>query len=94
MAPTYRDGEVIWVRLFDSIPDEIRLGTVVLVERDGQPGVLFIKRVQKSHGGSYWVEGDNQDLSDRMQDSRTWGYIQAHEIKGRAIRSKKIAVSD
>jgi phage repressor protein C with HTH and peptisase S24 domain len=94
MAPTYRDGEVIWVRLFDSIPDEIRLGTVVLVERDGQPGVLFIKRVQKSHGGSYWVEGDNQDLSDRMHDSRTWGYIQAHEIKGRAIRSKKIAVSD
>jgi len=93
MAPTYRDSEVIWVRLFDSIPHEIRLGTVVLIERDEQPGILYIKRVQRSHGNSYWVEGDNQDLSARMQDSRTWGYIQAHEIRGRAIKSKRYALS-
>lgn len=89
MAPTYRDGEVVWVRLFNSIPHEIRLGTVVLIERDEQPGIFYIKRVQRSHGNSYWVEGDNQELAARMHDSRTWGFIQAHEIRGRAIRSKR-----
>ena len=34
MAPTYRDGEVIWVRIFVEIKYEIPLGTVVLIERE------------------------------------------------------------
>ena len=87
MAPTYRDGDVLLVRMFSEIPKEIPLLTVVLIERDLQPGVLYIKRIQKSHSGSYWVEGDNRDpeLQERMNDSRSWGYLQAHEIRGKVI---------
>jgi phage repressor protein C with HTH and peptisase S24 domain len=91
MAPTYRDGEVIWVRIFAEIKYEIPLGTVVLIEREDKPGIFYIKRIQRSHGGAYWVEGDSPDLDaqTRMADSRRWGFIPAHEIKGRAIFSRK-----
>jgi len=91
MAPTYRDGDLIWVRIFASVPNEIRLGTVVLIERDAQPGVLYVKRVQRAHGGAFWVEGDNPDPDalTRISDSRRWGYIPAHEIKGRALYARR-----
>jgi hypothetical protein len=51
------------------------------------PGIFFIKRIQKSHSGTYWVEGDNRDpdVEIRMSDSRTWGYIPANEIRGKVL---------
>lgn len=87
MEPTYRDGDRLLVRLFREIPTNIQLLTVVLIERDERPGIFYIKRIQKSHGGAYWVEGDNRepDIQDRMSDSRNWGYVPAHEIRGKVI---------
>jgi type IV secretory pathway protease TraF len=82
MAPTYRDGDwllVSWfgAKLSDSIGDQI-LGKVVVVEREERPGIFLVKRLQKSHGGVYWVLGDNEESTD----SRTWGWIPGHEIVG------------
>jgi type IV secretory pathway protease TraF len=37
-----------------------------------------VKRLQKSHGGIYWVQGDN----DESTDSRTWGWIPANQVVG------------
>jgi type IV secretory pathway protease TraF len=37
-----------------------------------------VKRLQKSHGGIYWVQGDN----DESTDSRTWGWIPGNEVVG------------
>jgi len=54
------------------------LGKVVVVEREERPGIFLVKRLQKSHGGIYWVQGD----SDESTDSRTWGWIPANEIVG------------
>ena len=87
MSPTYENGDVLLVRWFDAIPAELPLTTVVVIEREEIPGVFFIKRIQKSHSGAYWVEGDNRDpdVEKRMNDSRTWGYIPAHEIRGRVL---------
>ena len=87
MSPTYDDGDVLLVRWFGAIPAELPLTTVVVIEREEMPGVFFIKRIQKSHSGAYWVEGDNRepDVEKRMNDSRTWGYIPAHEIRGRVL---------
>ena len=87
MAPTYHDGDVVMVRIFHEVPSAIPLSTVLLIEREVQPGILYIKRVQKSHGDAYWVEGDNRDpnIQERMNDSRTWGYIPAHEVRGRVL---------
>ena len=87
MSPTYDDGDVLLVRWFGAIPAELPLTTVVVIEREEMPGVFFIKRIQKSYSGAYWVEGDNRDpdVEKRMNDSRTWGYIPAHEIRGRVL---------
>jgi len=87
MAPTYKDSDILLVRWFPEIAPELPLTAVVVIEREEMPGVFFIKRIQKSHSGAYWVEGDNRepDVENRMSDSRKWGYIPAHEIRGKVL---------
>ncbi len=85
MEPTYRDGDWLFVRWFDSPPSnasgDALLGKVVVVEREERPGIFLIKRLQKTHSGIYWVEGDSLESTD----SRTWGWLPAHEIAGRVL---------
>ena len=78
MSPTYNNGDVLLVKWFTGIERELPLASVVVIERDEMPGVFFIKRIQKSHSGAYWVEGDN----DESTDSRSWGWIPANEVVG------------
>jgi phage repressor protein C with HTH and peptisase S24 domain len=87
MTPSYNNGDVLLVKWFTGVEEELPLGSIVVIERDKMPGIFFIKRIQKSHNGAYWVEGDNRDpdVERRMSDSRKWGYIPAHEIKGRVL---------
>ena len=67
------------------------LGDVVVIEREQQPGIFYIKRIseiQKKSSGqeSYFVRSDN----DSATDSRTWGYLSKDEIVGKVItRIKK-----
>ena len=98
MAPTYKDGDWLLVSWLDGglaplVGDRI-LGKVVVVEREERPGIFLIKRLQKSHGGNFWVQGD----SDESTDSRSWGWIPANEVvgvvlfryhKGRIVKSHK-----
>ena len=82
MAPTFKDGDWLLVSWLDGglaplVGDRI-LGKVVVVEREERPGIFLIKRLQKSHGGNFWVQGDN----DESTDSRTWGWIPGNEIVG------------
>jgi signal peptidase I len=82
MAPTFKDGDWLLVSwLEDGLPPlvgERILGKVVVVEREERPGIFLVKRLQKSHGGKFWVEGDNQESTD----SRTWGWIPSTEVVG------------
>jgi phage repressor protein C with HTH and peptisase S24 domain len=92
MEPTFKEGDVLLVNWFQKVVSDIPLGSVVVIERDEIPGVFLIKRIQKSHNGLYWVEGDNKELDVQalMNDSRKWGYIGAHEIKAKVkFRLKK-----
>ena len=75
MEPTFREGDVLLVRWFSEIAPELALCSVVVIEREEMPGIFFIKRIQKSHGGSYWVEGDNRkpEIEELAHDSRKWG---------------------
>ncbi|MBI3428962.1 MAG: S26 family signal peptidase [Actinobacteria bacterium] len=78
MVPTYRSGDwlvVAWGARF-------KIGDVILVEREDRPGVFLIKRLERSEGSKYWVEGDNKLIST---DSREWGFIDQNEIVGRVI---------
>ncbi len=87
MSPTYKDRDILLVRWFDQPPKELSLTAVVLVERDEMPGVFYIKRIQKAHGQLYWVEGDNRnpEIEPLVNDSRSWGYLGANEIRGRVL---------
>ena len=82
MAPTFSDGDWLLVSWFDGglppLVGERILGKVVVVEREERPGIFLVKRLQKSHGGKFWVEGDNQESTD----SRTWGWIPSTEVVG------------
>ena len=85
MEPTFNDGDVLVVKWFPKVELEIPMGSNVVIERDEMPGVFLIKRIQKSHSGLYWVEGDNKNPETQklMNDSRKWGYISAHEVKAK-----------
>ena len=87
MEPTFREGDVLLVRWFSETALELALSSVVVIEREEMPGIFFIKRIQKSHGGSYWVEGDNRkpEIEELARDSRKWGYIPAHEVRGKVL---------
>jgi phage repressor protein C with HTH and peptisase S24 domain len=87
MSPTYNHGDILLVKWLNGVSKELALTTVVVIVREEMPGILFIKRIQKSHSGAYWVEGDNEIASaeDRMNDSRRWGYVPAHEVRGRVL---------
>jgi signal peptidase I len=92
MDPTFSDRDVLLVRWYSQPTLDIALRTVVVIERDEMPGVFLIKRVQKSHNGLYWVEGDNRqsEMQELMNDSRKWGYIKAHEVRAKVLfRLKK-----
>ena len=78
MMPTYRSGDwlvVAWGAQF-------KIGDVILVEREERPGLFLIKRLERSEGSNYWVEGDNKSIST---DSREWGFIGPNEIVGRVL---------
>lgn len=92
MAPTLRDGQVIWVRmakvsLSREYLEKIR-GRVVIIERDEMPGILLIKRLEKVHGDLIWIEGDNKDASllELQNDSRKFDWLLSQTIKGVAVR--------
>jgi len=96
MLPAYRDGDWLFVSWIDGAAaleavGKSILGKVVVVEREEKPGIFLVKRVQKFHGGKYWVEGD----ANESTDSRSWGWITPGEIVGvvlfRYKRGKKIA---
>ena len=92
MLPTYSDGDILLVHWFSEVKSELPLATVVVLEREEMPGIFYIKRIQKSHSGLYWVESDNkkEELAQLVNDSRKWGYIPANEVRGKVLfRSKK-----
>jgi signal peptidase I len=88
MSPKYESGD--WL-LFRSVSFPITrkapklhklislVGRVLVIERDEMPGILQIKRAIRVEESALWVEGDNKAAST---DSRNWGVVQPHEIRG------------
>ena len=93
MQPTYnpRDWLLVYYGRFGKKYPLFMLGDVVVIEREQQPGIFYIKRIseiQKKSSGqeSYFVRSDN----DSGTDSRTWGYLSKEELVGKVItRIKK-----
>jgi len=95
MAPGYNDGDWLLFRNI-SIPDTGShvatragrlIGKVILIQRNSAIGSDFLQvkraldvQVRDEEGAlGIWVEGDNKIHST---DSRTWGPISLHEVRG------------
>ncbi len=61
----------------------LEVGAVVLIEREEQPGIFYIKRISEvsPERNSYFVLADNPDGND----SRTWGWLPADSIKAKIL---------
>ena len=92
MQPTYnpRDWLLIRYRIFNKHLS-LTEGDVVVIERELQPGIYYIKRIAEVKNESavpvtYFVRSDNESGTD----SRTWGYLSDVELVGKVItRIKK-----
>jgi len=87
MSPNFNDGD--WL-LFRLLPAKVRVGKVVLIQRNSDLGKDFlqVKRVIKadesneSNETKFWVEGDNKSAST---DSRSWGALDSTEVIGKLL---------
>lgn len=66
MVPALRSGDALVVRR----GGRIRAGDVVVACFRSRPGLLVVKRAVREQDGGWWVEGDNEFVTD---DSRAYG---------------------
>ena len=87
MAPTYNPQD--WLLIRNRIlkkPLTLNEGDVVVIAREQQPGILYIKRITEIERGRsgperFFVRSDNESGTD----SRTWGLLQSEEIVGKVV---------
>ena len=88
MEPTYRHGDRLLVHWRDKPEGKLYAhpGNAVVIERDQQPGIFYIKRISEISADT---SGDISVflLSDNSlgTDSRQWGLLKSSEIKARCI---------
>jgi signal peptidase I len=92
MQPTYNplDWLLVHYGFFGKKFLVLRLGDVVVIERETQPGIFYVKRIaeialDKDGKKSYYVLSDNEAGTD----SRKWGYLSEAEIIGKVITRVK-----
>jgi phage repressor protein C with HTH and peptisase S24 domain len=66
MVPTLRDGDALLVHR----GARIRPGQVVVGRFRSRPELLVVKRAVRAEGDGWWLEGDNEFVTD---DSRAFG---------------------
>jgi nickel-type superoxide dismutase maturation protease len=86
MEPYMRNGDWWVVRRTtrDSVrrTARLRVGDVVVLVHPGRPDALIVKRLDHRDGDSWWVVGDNPEVSE---DSRHFGSVPESAIVGRPI---------
>jgi phage repressor protein C with HTH and peptisase S24 domain len=88
MQPTYNplDWLLVHYGFFGKKYLFLSPGNVVVVERETQPGIFYVKRIaeisiDKEGKKSYYVLSDNEAGTD----SRKWGVLSEAEIIGKVI---------
>jgi signal peptidase I len=87
MSPTYNPGDWLmgrWANYKLKGLNRVRVGDVVVIERDEQPGIFFVKRVSElrtssGHAPTVFVLSDNPAGTD----SRQWGWIPVTAIRAK-----------
>ena len=105
MAPTYNDGDWLMARwadfsiarnpltkLLHRLQSSLAVGDVVVIEREEQPGIFYVKRIADVREPEcelpmIYVLSDNEEGTD----SRTWGWLPIHYVKARVeFRVKRV----
>jgi signal peptidase I len=89
MEPTYSAGDWLmgrWAKYKLTGLNRIKSGDVVVIERDEQPGIVYVKRiseVRKSGDGAPAV----YLLSDNTAgtDSRSWGWLPITNVRAKIV---------
>jgi phage repressor protein C with HTH and peptisase S24 domain len=76
MVPTLRHGDCVLVR---PGAGRVRRGDVVVARFRAHPDLLVVKRAVRPYEGGWWLESDNELVTD---DSRAYG---AADVLGRVV---------
>ena len=87
MEPTYSAGDGLmgrWAKYKVTGLNRIKIGDVVVIERDEQPGIFYVKRiseVRKSGDGApaVYLLSDNPAGTD----SRSWGWLPVRSVRAK-----------
>ena len=94
MEPTYGAGDWLMGRWADyklTGLNRIKAGDVVVIERDEQPGIFYVKRVSETRSSAgevpaLFVLSDNSAGTD----SRSWGWLPITSVRAKiAFRMKR-----
>lgn len=94
MEPTYSAGDWLmgrWAKYRLTGFNRIKAGDVVVIERDEQPGIFYVKRISETrtsggHLPTIFVLSDNAAGTD----SRTWGWLPITAVRAKiAFRMKR-----
>jgi len=97
MEPTYNAGDWLlgrWARYTLSGAHRIKVGSVVVVEREEQPGIFYVKRVTQTrtsggHMPTIYVSSDNPAGTD----SREWGWLPITSVRAKiSFRLKRAKI--
>ena len=95
MEPTYSAGDWLmgrWAKYKVTGLNRIKVGDVVVIERDEQPGIFYVKRISeiRSHKGeapAVYLLSDNTAGTD----SRIWGWIPVTAVRAKILFTMKRA---
>ena len=87
MEPTYSAGDWLmgrWAKYKLTGLNRIKVGDVVVIERDEQPGIFYVKRISETRtsGGqmpTIFLSSDNEAGTD----SRTWGWLPITAVRAK-----------
>ena len=87
MAPTYSAGDWLmgrWAKYKLTGFNRIKVGDVIVIERDEQPGIFYVKRISETrasggHIPTIFVLSDNEAGTD----SRTWGWLPITSVRAK-----------
>ena len=87
MAPTYSAGDWLmgrWAKYKLTGFNRIKVGDVIVIERDEQPGIFYVKRISETrasggHIPTIFVLSDNQAGTD----SRQWGWLPVTSVRAK-----------
>ncbi len=93
MEPTYSAGDWLmgrWAKYKVTGLNRIKVGDVVVIERDEQPGIFYVKRISeiRSNNGeapAVYLLSDNTAGTD----SRTWGWIPVTAVRAKILFTMK-----